>query len=111
MVIQGDRAFVQGTYKELLNYSDVKFRLMPPRRHSKSLVNSKHGVIRSLSLTLPSTSPRVSPQLLALRSVKVSNELYGNDWMSSHEMAKELTKSVVSYPVFAVQIEIVEEYV
>ena len=106
--VLGDKAFAGGKFREMLDKIGVKFRLVPPRRHIKNPIESKHGIIRSIFLRLRHANPDESAEVSAVRAVTISNDLYGNDVMSSFEMAKGFTKPVDSRSVKAVPADILE---
>lgn len=77
---------------------------MPPRRHNKNILESKHGVIREIFLRLKnenSNAAYTTDFLLVQQSFRISNDLYGNDELSAHELAKGYTRPVIAgtYPV------------
>lgn len=94
--VQGDLAFRHNEFQEFLAQYGTSFRPVPPRRHHKNLLESKHGFIRAIFLRLKSASASTSPALLATMSVRISNEMYGSDTMSSFELAKCYSKPVDS---------------
>lgn len=68
--------------------------MVPPRRHILNLLESKHGITRSIFLKLSAAEPESKQELLAICAVAISNDHYGNDVMSSFELAKGSTKPV-----------------
>lgn len=108
--VQGDKAFAHGSFRKFLDESGVSFRLVPPRRHSKNPLESKHGIIRSIYLKLRVADPEGSSELHALRAVAVSNDLYGNDVMSSFELAKGFTKPVADGSVCTIPEDVVDAH-
>ena len=77
----------------------IEARPIPPLRHNKNILESKHRITRNVFLRLPSaaqacdSSPDTS--VLVLQSIRISNDLYGNDVMSAHELAKGYTRPLV----------------
>lgn len=108
--IHGDKAFAVGKFKQYMDERSISFRLVPPNLHSKNPLESKHGVIRSIFLKLRNAEPDVSPELHACRAVAISNDLYGNDVMSSYELAKGYTKPVSEGGVKSIPQEIVDAH-
>jgi len=104
--ILGDKAFAHGSFKSYLESCEIRFKCVPPRRHSKNPLERKHGIIRSIFLKLQTASTDTQPELLALRAVEISKDLYGNDVMSSSEMAKGYTKPVLPGHVAEVPDEV-----
>lgn len=92
--IQADSAFAGSIFKNYLASRGIRLRLVPPRRHSRNPLESKHGIIRSIFLKLCAAEPNTSFDPHAIRSVSISNDLYGNDVMSSYELAKGFTKPI-----------------
>lgn len=93
--VQGDKAFSNTDFKNYLKLNDVSFRLVSPRRHSKNVLESKHRVLRDIYLRLKSEVEDEDPRLLVAKMFRVSNELYGNNFAPSHELAKGYTRPVV----------------
>ena len=48
--IHGDKAFATGDFKNYMDKVGIAFRPVPPGRHSKNAIESKHNVIRSIYL-------------------------------------------------------------
>lgn len=79
---------------------------IPPRRHMKNVLESKHRVIRDIYLRLRADCTEYTKDknmLLVDKAFRISNDLYGNDMMSSHELAKGYTRPILS-DSFPVQI-------
>lgn len=100
--IQGDQAFNNDIFKNHLQTHGTGFRPVPPRRHSKNAIESKHRIIRDIYLRLVSANPDVSTKLLVLQAIRVSNDLYGNDVASANELAKGYTRPIVTGSFFHV---------
>lgn len=81
--VQGDKAFSAGAFKAFLDAREFKFNPVPPRRHTKNSIESKCRIICSSFLKLQTESPDESTELHANRDVNISNDLYGNDVISS----------------------------
>lgn len=92
--VQGDLAFRHEVFQDYLSQYGTSFRPVPTRRHHKNVLESKHGVIRAIYLRLKSASPSSVPGLLAASAVRISNEMYGSETMSSFELAKGYTLPV-----------------
>lgn len=91
--IQGHLGFKK-TFQQYLKKYNILFRPTPTCRHYKNLLEPKHGVIRAIYILLKSTSPSVSPTLNGITAMRISNELYGSDTLSSFEISKEYSKTV-----------------
>lgn len=55
--VQGNLAFPHNDVLEYLKLFEIYFRPVPPARHRKKVVASKHGVTRSIFLRLTSRYP------------------------------------------------------
>ena len=93
--VLGDAAFKRDVFINFLRMNDTEFCPIPPRRHNKNVLESKHGVIRGIFLRLLNED-QSNAELAAVQAVPISNDLYGSDILSSFEMAKGFTKPVVS---------------
>lgn len=69
---------------------------MGARRHNKTILDSKHGILQDIYLRLKSESPNTDSKLLAARMFHISNDLYGNDVLSSYELAPRHTRPISS---------------
>ena len=65
----------------------------PPRSRNKNVLESKHGVIRTVFLRLLNEKED-NAGLVAMQAVRISNDFYGSDILLSFEMAKGFTKLV-----------------
>ena len=92
--VQGDLAFQHDQFQAFLTMYGIDFRPVAPRRHHKNLLEPKHGVIRAIFLRLRNASPNSDIKLHAVTAVRISNEMYGTDTLSSFEIAKGYTKPV-----------------
>ena len=54
----------------------------------KNVLESKHKIIRDIFLPLKSENGNISDTIAAQQSIRISNDLYGNDLCSSYELAK-----------------------
>jgi len=109
-----DRGFNNAPFKSFLSKYSISARALPPRRHSKNVIESKHRIIRDIFLRLKSADKDVnteSHKALIYQALRISNDLYGNDIMSANEMAKGYTRPLYNgkAPVF-VPIEIMEAH-
>lgn len=94
--VKGDNAFNKTNFIEFLKCLGIEFRPVPPRKHSKNVLESKHGIIRSVYLRLKATTDDQSNQNhLVYQAVRISNVLYGSDTMSAFEMAKGYTVPII----------------
>lgn len=97
--IQVDKAFQVGEFKSYADKLGIQIRPVPPGRHSRNPIESKHNIIRSVYLRLKEAAGTdFAPKLAAQKAVSISNDLYGNDIMSAFELAKGFTNPVASKP-------------
>lgn len=88
-----DKAFAVGEFKECADTLSIPIKNVPPQRHHKNPIESKHNIIRSIFLRLKADADTNFDSVLAVyRAVAISNGLYGNDVVSAFEMAKGFTK-------------------
>ena len=88
-----------GKFKEYVDSLHIPIRPVPPRRHSKNSIESKHNIIRSIYLRLMhEAGANQNSRLTAYKAVSISNDLYGNDTMSAFEMEKGFTKPLDNNP-------------
>lgn len=92
--VQADQSFNSKEFKSYLNIFDIKLRPVPPYRHSNNVLESKHRILRDIYIRLRSESPSCDPRVLVSRMFRISNDLYGNDTASAHEMARCYTRPV-----------------
>lgn len=90
-----DTAFDSDEFKEHLVRHGTEFRPIPSRRHSKNVLESKHGVIRNVFLGILQENDD-NAQLSALQAVSISKDLYGSHILSSFELVKGFNKPVVN---------------
>lgn len=91
-----DSAFWKGSFLDMLKLYDIELRPVPPNRHQKNMLEARHGPIRSIFIRLCHANPTTSAKILAIRAVRVSNDLYGSDVVSAFEAAKGHTRPVLS---------------
>lgn len=92
--VQGYKAFENAAFTENLHQYDVRFRPIPPRRHSKNVLESKHRILRDIYIRLKSENSTVNPRLLVAKMFRDPNEPYGNILDSAHELAKVYKRPV-----------------
>lgn len=89
-----DQAFDNDEFKSYLDSHDIENRPIPARRHNKNVIESKHRIIRDIYLRLKSDSENTSQhfnRLIVQQALRISNDLYGKDVCSAHELAKGYT--------------------
>lgn len=73
---------------------------VPPGKHSRNSIESKHHVIQSISIRLKEASgDRHDARLATYKAVSISNDLYGNDTLSSFEFSKRISKPISAKPI------------
>lgn len=90
-----DPAFHNEEFKSYLLQLGSECKAIPPRRHNKNVLESKHRVIRDVYLRLKGDSTELSEnkgRLLVNMALRITNDLYGSDTMSSFELAKGFTR-------------------
>lgn len=92
--VQMDQAFNNIEFTEYLTQHDITPRYVPPRRHSKNVLESKHRTLRDIYLRLKDADPDASERLRVAQMFRISNDLYGNDVASSNELAKGYTRPI-----------------
>ena len=93
--VQADPAFGNSEFGDYLSSLGTKFRPSPPRRHNKNAIESKHRVIRDVYIRLQAADPDGDRKLHALQAIRISNDLYGNDIASAHELVKGFTRPAI----------------
>lgn len=91
-LVKSDKAFRNETFESFLNRCDIQLRPVPPRPHCKNPIQPKHVTIRSIFFRLRSANPEISDFIHVTRKIRISNNLYGSDTLSSYEMAKGFSK-------------------
>lgn len=92
--IQCDQAFDNSKFKSYLSIYDISPRPIPARRHNKNVLESKHRILRDMFLRLSAHSPEISESLIVQQTFRIANDLYGNDVLSSSELAKGYTRPI-----------------
>lgn len=77
--VQANYSFREISFTNYLGSRNAEFQLVPPQQNLRDRSESKIGVIRSIFLKLCAVTLEINLELHALRSVSISNALYGND--------------------------------
>ena len=93
-IIQGDQAFNNSEFRNYLSLYDINNRPVPPQRHSKNVLESKHRALRNIFIRPKSASPLEEPQLIIAKMFRISNDLCGKNVAFSHELAKGYTRPI-----------------
>lgn len=91
--VRGDKAFNEGEFKIYMDNKDIKFDLIPPGRHRRSAIESKHALIRNIFIRLQKEGS-LNNQTSAAKAVAISTDLYGSSIMSSFDLPKGYSKPV-----------------
>ena len=94
-----DQAFDNSMFRSYLNKCDIEPIALPPRRHNKNFLESKHKILRDIYIRLKHCNDIgnfVTEDIIIQQTFRISNDLYGNDVMSSHEIAKGYSRPVMS---------------
>lgn len=86
-----DPAFNNLDFTSFASNLDINVGPLPPRRHNKNVIESKHRIIRDIFIRLRSDNEentKVNTKLLVQQAIRISNDLYGNNHASAHELAK-----------------------
>lgn len=76
------------------------------------MIEPRHSVIRSIFLRLRNVDPQKSAAVFSIQAMQISNDLYGNDVVSSFELAKGFTRPIRSdRDVNAVPDDVIEAHV
>lgn len=67
----------------------IKFELVARGRHQKNAIESKHGIIRTVFLRLFYDEESISKEAAAYKAISISNNLYGNNVMSTSSKQNE----------------------
>lgn len=79
--VKDDQAFIDTEFTNFITSIGATFGAIPPRRHQKNVIESKHGIIRSIFIRLKADQPDADAATLAQKSIFISNNLYGSDIM------------------------------
>ena len=96
-----DPGFANDIFTDKLRNCNICSHPIPPRRHNKKVLESKNRVLRDIYLRL-CDDPPVSTEddgmnsFLIQMAIRISNVLYGNDTLSSNELAKGYTRPIQS---------------
>lgn len=90
--LQADEAFHDPIFKSFLEIYDIELRPFPPLQHCKNTIEPRNSMIRLIFLRLKHAEPDFSDSVHAVRAIRISNDLYGLDTLSSSEISKGLVK-------------------
>lgn len=97
--IRADKAFQICAFKQYADKLGIPIDPVPPGRHSKNAIESKHNIIRSIFLRLKEDAGTgFDPKIAAYKAVSISNDLYGNGTMSAFELGKGFCNPVATKP-------------
>lgn len=87
-----DPAFHNSEFEDYVKALDIPIFPLPSRRHNINVLESKHRIIRDVYLRLKHANGSKPHPVLVVEAIRISNDLYGNDVMSAHELAKRYTR-------------------
>lgn len=90
--LQSDGSFIHDKFVAFLTAHVISFRHVPPRRHSKNVLESKHGVILFIFLRLIDHNLQLSASLAVQQALRISNDLYGSHLLCAYDLAKRFTR-------------------
>lgn len=96
--IRGDDAFNHTQFIEFVKAIGSNFEPIPPRCHSKNVLESRHGILRPIFLRLRQGDGAVNERVHISMASDVSNQLYGSYIMSAYELAHGFLKPLSDYP-------------
>lgn len=98
LTVAYDRAFKNSIFAEYLRQQDIEARPLPPRRHNKNVLESKHKIIRDVFIRLKEESTverkEWETSLITQQAIRISNDLYGSDVLSAQELAKGYARPI-----------------
>lgn len=106
-------AFDNSEFTMYLESHNIECRPLPPRRHNKNVIESKHRVIRDIFIRLKGSSNDTTinrERLLVQQAMRISNDLYGNDVCSAHELTKGYTRPLAGNFPAVVPEEIIQAH-
>jgi len=105
-----DRAFKNTQFDDWMKNYGIDSNPIPPRRHNKNVLESKHRIIRDIFIRLKSANEsNIQPEFLVQQSLRISNDLYGNDVVSAYELAKGFTRPILKgQGIMQIPVEIVD---
>ena len=108
--VQADKAFQNDAFNEYLTSLATDLRKSQPYRHKKNALESKHRVIRNVSLYLRHAEPDSDQRIHAVQALRVCNNLYGNDVASAYELAHNRKRPVIPGQVQELPQEVIEAH-
>lgn len=99
VAVESNEAFEFDCFKKMKTARGIPFHPTPPRRHSKNVLESKHGIIFSILLLLSDTESVSTPAITAQRATRISNDRYVSDILSAYESIKGYMRPLFNVPV------------
>ena len=104
-----DKAFDCAEFKEYISKTGIIGNPVPSRRHNKNVLESKHKVLRDIYMRLGNEN-NDCPRILIQHMFRISNLLYGNDVMSTYELAHGTCPSVMGNQIISIPDELQEAH-
>lgn len=93
--LHSDGASQTDVFKPFLNRYYLQLRPVPPRFNEKNKIELRPGVIHPVFIRLRQAHPNANIAVLAAQAECISNDLYGNDTVSSSELAEGLSSPLL----------------
>lgn len=78
----------------MLSSRDTEFRHVPPQRHSKNVLESRHSSIRNIFRRLRKHDGILPLEIATQRALRIPNDLYGPNIISAFEMTHGFTRLI-----------------
>lgn len=107
--VQVDNYFKYPAFLSMMTEHSIYFRPVSPLRQFKNVLESKHGIIRSIFLRLLTAENPPLPVLADQRYIRISNVLYVSGTYSDFEMANVFSRPLANifqpiiYDIFEAQ--------
>lgn len=78
-----------------LCHDDIDLGPVPPLRHQKNTIEPNNGSKQSIFLRSKSADDKLSDSVLAIRAIRISNDMNGSDLFSSFKMENGFLKPLM----------------
>lgn len=87
LFLYGDYAFANAEFRQFVESISSSLCLVPSQRHSKKVLELRNGAVRSTFLQLKKHYLEIDGRLLAVRKIRISNDLFCSDVICGFGMA------------------------
>ena len=109
--LSGDDAYDKPNFHEFLKQHSITYRPRPARRHNKlGSVERKNQTVKSIIRKLDNEITTADAKKIVARAVFLSNMFSGSSKMSSFELAKGYTPSIIGIPSSRVTPELLQAH-